>query len=232
MDDRVIFDLGPGVDLTAAQPVSVLRHSQPFAWQPNTLIFRQTFWQRKEYFNPLALSTLPAASGMAPAVSGNVYLVEETDRRDVGGGDIVEWDRIWAHKPATYTEQLPYVYQAQRGEQKTVPWFGSWSTDSNGNLQFNGIYKTFINVSEIAESLTATITYTFYLTEASAIAALQVPWHIAKTSHLDPNVLGNTIEALIVSGVVGLAECTKTRWMGDIWLVKKITVTSAYAGTF
>jgi hypothetical protein len=223
-------------DYTQALPSSGVETKTPFPNQPNTLIFSQKFQIHRDYFVPLDLNASPSAGGMTPAASfSNIgktgfgpYLVEETERQDVGGG-IVEWTRVWAHVPKVIYEFPGMNYQRQKYGVQTVPWSGQY--DNYGN--FHGIYRTFTALEEWNEPLTAVVERKFVCIptkkyKPDAIRKLckpLVPYRIIKFN--DERGKEHVFEL----GTQGVAEPTQiTQWMGDIFEVRNVYVQPATMG--
>lgn len=99
----IIYD---GDHFSAAWPVGVLRSETAFAERPGYMIFKQRHRMARSRYADLPLDT-PCPG------DANAFLVEETERQDVGGAELQEWDRIWAHVPPQIVdgEMVDYVWQ-------------------------------------------------------------------------------------------------------------------------
>lgn len=223
-------------DFTVASPASGLERSNPFAWQPFTEIFSQKFMQLQANFKALAMGTSPSAGGMTPAVTfnGNIkngpgpYLVEETPRADSGAG-IVEWNRIWAHVPATIYEFPGMDTQRQKYSCSTVPWNGVYDTWGN----FHGTFRSFTAIEEWTEPLTGIVERKFLRVDDTKKPldmlrrfAPLIPYRIIKFN----DERGK--EHLFELGKQGIAEPTQiNRWRGDIWEIRNVYIQPPNYGT-
>src|SRR6185369_13654936 len=66
----------------------------------------QKYHQRADKFKPAVIGS------KGPTGTGS-QLVEESEPSDSGIGGVVEWERIYAVKPATRIERQPYVHNYQ-----------------------------------------------------------------------------------------------------------------------
>lgn len=101
--DGIVYD---GDHFSAAWAVGVMRTETPFPEKPGYHIFKQRYRIARSSYADLPLDS-PCPK------DGNAFLVEETERQDVGGADLQEWDRIWAHVPPPIVdgEMVDYVWQ-------------------------------------------------------------------------------------------------------------------------
>lgn len=73
-------------------------------------VFRQTFVQTAASYAPLALDTVyPAAGSYGVPSSPTYYLVAEEGFSDLGGG-LVQWDRVYARIPTSWSEGEEFAY--------------------------------------------------------------------------------------------------------------------------
>jgi hypothetical protein len=122
MPTGVIYDSdssGTTTDFTVPQPAGPKRVSYPFKNDTRAVVMRQRFSQLAANF-----TKLPFYSNWTPGVIGGVnsvvdvttagpsvygqgtWLVDETDLEDAGGGDYVEWDRVYASIPPPRQEPV------------------------------------------------------------------------------------------------------------------------------
>lgn len=85
-----------------ATPINLPVFSSPIPSTTTEYLMRQEYQQFKNNFTPLALST-------AHPDYPTFLLVEETDKKDLGGG-IIQWTRVFAAVPATHYETESFTY--------------------------------------------------------------------------------------------------------------------------
>lgn len=73
-------------------------------------VFRQTFVQTAASYAPLALDTVyPAPGTYGVPSSPTYYLVAEEGQTDLGGG-MMQWDRVYARIPTSWSEGEEFAY--------------------------------------------------------------------------------------------------------------------------
>ena len=151
----------------------------------------------------------------AGAITVGAVLVQETTREDQGNGT-VEWDRVYAKVPSAYVEYDSYNYQLQRYTSFRIPWNGY-----NLNGVFIGVYRTFYDITEFNEPLTATIAYAFC--DEWQLGGGPFQFHVPFRIIHGFDSFGN--EFVYIVGQGGIAEATSAkRWMGNLWKVKNVFV--------
>ena len=120
----LFVSIGSSTDWTVATPVGIPEFITPIPALNVEYIFTQKYWQFRANFTPIAFNTPHPSSGLTPDYS-SYFLVAESKRRDIGFG-VVEWERTYAKKPATYSE-------AQSHDYNFIGYMGQWiSTTSSG----------------------------------------------------------------------------------------------------
>lgn len=126
-------------------------------------VFRQTFVQTSASYAPLALNTVYSAAGNYGVPSSpTYYLVAEEGFSDLGGG-LVQWDRVYARIPTSWSEGEEFAYtfpafisSATAGSDQTI----TSISDSGSNysissaLAFTTGDQVHIAVSYVRDSLT------------------------------------------------------------------------------
>jgi len=126
-------------------------------------VFRQTFVQTAASYAPLALDTVyPAAGSYGVPSSPTYYLVAEDNQTDLGGG-MMQWDRVYARVPTSWSEGEEYAYtfpafiaSATAGSDQTI----TSISDSGSNysissaLAFTTGDQVHISVSYVRDSIT------------------------------------------------------------------------------
>jgi hypothetical protein len=209
--------------LSSAAACDVLRSETPFAIQPTTLIFKQSFIS-SIYVAP-TLSATPTQTGMTPAVpftpAKGPYFVLDGPRQDLKGG-LLKWERTWAHIPMQRVENPPLNYSAQSLIPYTVQAAGY--VDSFGI--YHGMTRTTRKLKEWVEPLVATVTFDYVLTIKKALALLNYPYRVTELSDLQG------LPQFYITGSQGIAEVTDPkRWMGDIFEVKNVFINPSFAVT-
>lgn len=126
-------------------------------------VFRQTFVQTAASYAPLALDTVyPAAGSYGVPSSPTYYLVAEDNQTDLGGG-MMQWDRVYARVPSSWSEGEEFAYtfpafiaSATAGTDRTITNIqdsGSNYLVSSG-LSFTTGDQVHISVSYVRDSLT------------------------------------------------------------------------------
>jgi len=124
-----------------AIPCGAIRFSRPIATAgTDSLVITQRFCQKRTYWNPLPLNTV------GPYGGGPFYLVEETQLQDVGIAGMVEWDRVWARKPASRQEPGSYSKTYKK-------LFKQWT---DGNL-------TAVAIAARTKTIQVNVIYDYYL---------------------------------------------------------------------
>jgi hypothetical protein len=104
-----------GIDVSAA-PVGVPQFSSPIPLSTTKYVMTEE-WQGPFTTPALPLNTPHWSVGLNPDYSAYI-LVEESDRRDLGGGQ-VRWTRRYALVPQSYSLPQPFPYSF-------IGFFGSW----------------------------------------------------------------------------------------------------------
>ena len=126
-------------------------------------VFRQTFVQTAASYAPLALDTVyPAAGSYGVPSSPTYYLVSEDNQTDLGGG-MMQWDRVYARIPTSWSEGEEFAYtfpafiaSATAGSDQTI----TSISDSGVNysvssaLAFATGDQVHISVSYVRDSIT------------------------------------------------------------------------------
>lgn len=126
-------------------------------------VFRQTFVQTAASYAPLALdSVYPAAGSYGVPSSPTYYLVAEDNQTDLGGG-MMQWDRVYARVPTSWSEGEEFAYtfpafiaSASYGVDNTI----TSIQDSGSNylvasgLSFTTGDQVHISVSYVRDSIT------------------------------------------------------------------------------
>lgn len=182
--DGITYD---GDHFSAPWAVGILRSETPFPQAPGYHVFRQRYRWVRGVFVALALSTpCPQAA--------NAFLVEEGERMDLGGADLIEYDRVWAHIPPTLIdgEMVDYVWQ-------TI-----------------GTINGAAAIQSIPLTRWATRTRTFHhTTNPAGIPKLRLPRAGVFAG------IGLTFDGFVnlYGGTVTIARDDKVeRWMGNIWV--------------
>jgi PKD repeat protein len=177
------------------QPVDCPESEQPFPEKPTALILRQKYWQWRLYWSPAPLS-MPC-----PFYNGAV-LIRETPLRSLGGGNLVEWERVFATVPGDIVdyEIVNYVWQ----------WLYS----------VGGVFR----VNTIALTRLAQVTRSFYhTTNPISVSVARLPRVVVQ----DNTAAGLDGFANLSPGANTIAcDDSFVRWEGNIWMKtnKRITI--------
>lgn len=126
-------------------------------------VFRQTFVQTAASYAPLALDTVyPAAGSYGVPSSPTYYLVAEDNQTDLGGG-MMQWDRVYARIPTSWSEGEEYAYtfpafisSASAGSDITITSITSSGTNYSisSTLAFTSGDQVHVAVSYVRDSIT------------------------------------------------------------------------------
>ncbi|MEY2511998.1 MAG: hypothetical protein QOE26_2761 [Verrucomicrobiota bacterium] len=181
-------------DHSGAWPIGPIRKESPFKSSPGYYIYRQRY---RGFHN---VGALPLGS-VCPEDS-NAGLVEETERQDLGGADLVEWDRVWANVPSVPPEFEVFNYPAQ-----------FLFTVNNGAVQLQSyvltrcarVERTFIDTTNPGGIGLAILPRVLYIINNVAYV----------TAGFGNVQNGQTVIA---------ADDTLERWMGNIWIKTHRTI--------
>lgn len=163
-----------------------------------TQLYRITYFQQ-------AANYTPAAIGLA-GPNGS-YLYEETVPKNVGG-DLVQWDRLFAEVPPQRTECESFVYANQLFSNGNIPvMFTNGHGDSNW-------------ITEFPMKLNSSLVYTYYYAENYATIPLFETYSVT--------IVGSTwiyrgTQGYVVNGGFLIEDEVLTRWKGNIWEKKSRT---------
>lgn len=186
---KIVYD----GDHNGAWAVGPMRKESPFKSSPGYYIYRQRY---RGFHNIGALGL-----GTVCPEDANAGLVEETERQDLGGADLVEWDRVWANVPSVPDEFEVFNYPYQQLYQFPN---GAWAVFSMILVRTSRVNRTFINTEN-----------------PGGISLARLPRAIMFNN--TPNPMDGFINVTNGSTVIA-ADDTLERWMGNIWVKTHRTV--------
>lgn len=181
-------------DHSGAWAIGVMRRESPFKSSPGYYIYRQRWRAMRPNSGALPL-------GSVCPDDPNAGLVEETERQDVGGADLVDWDKVWANVPSIPDEFEVFNYPYQQLYQFPN---GAWAVFSMILVRTSRVNRTFINTENPA-----------------GISLDRLPRAIMFNN--TPNPFDGFVNVTNGSTVIA-ADDTLERWMGNIWVKTHRTV--------